>query len=383
MKQLFCVILMTLSLFSCHQENKESIATVYNLDKDLKLEIDSFVIQLDSVSLPEYLSKTAVLEIKDSLWVYAHNHKTSHLDVFYLGDGENQIEHIALSKEGKDAVLDVMALQVLSKDSIFICDGMNYLLINSKGNVFWKKKALFQKRKKVYMLESAFFTKLFYDNRNNRIYGRYMSTGEGYPFPEKELFAYYDLAKDSLVTLPIELPSYVEMNKTTLGRNATLHAFFYVDRICYNFSGMSDLFVYDINKDYIQQKGGKSLLFKEKLTAYEGDLNDSSKKWKHYLENTNYNPLLFNPYTQLYYRISFGNFVGEEDFGDLGHYKKEIILTVFNKELEVLQEYKLPNYQFNFLDYFPVKEGILTFGNNPLNESISYEKIVFYKIKVK
>lgn len=382
MKQInFIIFFIVVLSLSCSREKWEYSETLYNIDEQLELHVDSVVIQLDSLSLPEYLSKTAILENNDSLRVYAYNHKTNNLDIFYLE--EKKIDHIPLNREGENAVLDVLSLQVITEDSIFIYDGVKYLLLNKKGEVFWKRKAIFNNGNKIYTLESSFFTKLFYDYNNNRIYGRYMSTGDGYPFPEKNIFSYYDISKDSLVVLPLEVPSYIDKNKFSLGRNVTLHAFFYKDRICFNFSGISDVFVYNIYTNELFQKGGKSLLLKEHITSYDGDFNDSSKKWKHFLQNTNYNPFLYNSNIHLYYRISFGDFIGEEDFGNLGHFKKRIVLTVFNEKLDIIKEYNLPNFKFNFLDYFPVKEGFITFGNNPLNNTISYENIVFYKISIR
>lgn len=367
---------------SCSQNNWEYSKTTYNTNNKFKLGIDSIEIDLDSISLPEYLSKSAILERNDTITLYVYNGKTENIDIFNLNN--KQVSHIYLNKEGVDRVSEnIMSLQIISYDSIFIYDGINYMLINQKGNVFWKSNATFQKSNKIFNLESAFFTKLFYSSKYNRIYGRYISTGKGYPFPEENMFAYYDIEKDSLVEIPSKIPEYIKNNHSSLGRNSTLHAFFYDDIICYNFSFLSDIFIYNISNKKTSKYGGKSSLMKENIIFYDGNFNDTEKKWRHFLESTNYNPIIYNPYTNLYYRVSFGDFIDDADYTSLGHFQKKIYLTVFNKDLEIIFESKLPNYKFNFLDYFPIKDGILTFGNNPLNNGIDYEKIVFYKIELK
>lgn len=382
MNRTVCIsLLLFFALISCNQENWKYAETKYNINKQLKLKIDSIEIKLDSISLPEYLSKSAILEKNDSIDLYVYNAKIGNIDIFHLNN-TNKIDHISLSREGANAVLDVMSLQVISKDSIFIYDGINYLLLNSNGNIFWKRKGLFEKDNKLHFLESAFFTKLFYSTEQKRIYGRYMSTEKGYPYPEKDLFAYYDLNQDTLVTMPIEAPQYIINNHLKMGRNSTLHAFFYNDKICYNYSGISDIFIYDIKSQKNNTFGGKSNLIKENIIPYNGDSNDGAKKWIHFLETTNYNPIVFNPQTNLYYRLSFNQFIKEKDYSSMGHFNKNIYLTVFNSNFEIIHEDILPNHKFNFLDYFPVKNGILTFGNNPLNQNMDYEKMIFYKIVI-
>lgn len=366
--------------FSCNQDHWKHAETKYNVDNNLKIQIDSIEIALDSISLPEYLSKSAIFENNDSISLYAYNSKTGNIDIFNL-NSKCVSGHINLHNEGENAISEnITSIQIISKDSIFIYDGLKYVLINDEGSIIWTRNGIFTDENKSLFLESAFFTKLFYDKINSRIYGRHMSTGENYPFPEKQIFSYYDIQKDSLIIMPIYLPEYIRLNGVKLGRNSTLHAFFYHDRICYNFSAFADIFIYDIFSNKLHHHGGSSALVNEKSAMYDGDFNDSEKKWKHFIENTNYNPIIFNPYDSLYYRISFSGFVTDPDYSNLGHFKKNIVVSVFNKSLEIIHEEKLPNYKLNFIDYFQTKDGLLVFGNNPLDENINYEKIIFYKI---
>ena len=115
---------------------------------------------------------------------------------------------------------------------------------------------------------------------------------------------------------------------------------------------------------------------------YSGRENDDNAKWMHLLDNPNFDPILYDYYRDIYYRISFGEFISTPDYSNSGHFYKKIVLSVFNNSLQLIYETILPNYKFNFNGYFISSKGLLTFGNNPLNENNDYEKLVLYCISI-
>jgi hypothetical protein len=181
----------------------------------------------------------------------------------------------------------------------------------------------------------------------------------------------------------VEYPEYVRENRKNWGRNTWLSANFCLDRICYNFSSLSDVFVFNLKNKNNYMSGGASKLIDNRVKFYRGKLDDDRYKWIHWLDNPNFNPILYNPYQHVYYRIAFGEFIHSPVYDNSGHYYKKIVLSIFDESLEMIYETVLPNYKFNFNGYYSTSNGLLTFGNNPLNPTIDFEKLVLYYISVK
>jgi hypothetical protein len=381
------IIFFSVSIFSisCSNKHTENLSeTKYAFNENLKLTIDSIVIPLDSISLPEYMSCTSYYENNDSSFLlYAFNPRTRNIDMFDL-QKQTVSGHIHLENEGSNGITDVMTLQVISTDSIFIYDGFNFIFINGKGKVLSRTNGHYEKNGYSAFLNHVPFSLPFYNNTDKKIYGRYVTTREPFSYADKELFASYDTQNDSWeVFSAAEYPSYMKNIRTRLGRNTWLSANFTQDRISYNFSALSDIFVFDLNKRRVSSGGGASKLMGNRVKYYSGNEKNNDAKWRHWLDNPNYNPIIYNPYQNIYYRIAFGEFISTPVYTNGGHFHKKIIISVFDNSLRLIYEQILPNYKFNFNGYYSSSKGLLTFGNNPLNPDIDYEKLVLYCISIK
>ena len=335
--------------------------THYSFDDNLSLSIDSIVIPLDSVSFPEYLSRASYYENDNVSLLYVFNHKTW---------------HIQLNMEGNNGINDIRTLQVISMDSIFIYDSFKFIFIDGSGRVLNKINGTFDHGNYFGMLEANGFTVPRFIPDKNKFFGRYITTRSPYPFPEKELFASYDILTNNWQLLPIIIPEYFSNNWKQLGMNKWLKVAVYNDRITYIFSALSEVFVYLLDDNKNIMSGGASKLIDNSVPFYNG--SSEFAEWMHWLDNPNFDPLIYNPHQKRYYRIAYGKFVGEPSYSQHGHNHKTIILSVFDESLKMIFETKLPNYKFNFFDYFPSKNGILVYGNNSMNANIDYEKLVIY-----
>jgi hypothetical protein len=377
---LFGILLIS---FSCSQYTKNISETEYAFDDTFSLEIDSIIIPLDSVSLPSYMSGSAYYEDDTCSLLFAFNSRTWNLDVFNLNSSKIE-KHIQLIREGKDAITDVLSVQIITPDSLLIHDGYNFIFIDGTGKVLSRISGVSEQRDYLSFLDLTSPTTLPYFNlADNKIYGRYATTRRPYPAIEKELFSTFDVSNKTWQILPVKTPDYYDRIYDKLGRNTVLNTSFHSDRVSYNFAALSDVFVYfpTNNKEIV--RGGSSKLMNNKVWFYNGDKHSDEAKWKHYLENPVFGPIIYNPHQKKYYRIAFGDFIESSSHESTNFYDKKIILSVFDESLRLIFESALPNYKL-FLDqvYFATSRGLFVFGNNPMNPELNYEELVVYMIRL-
>jgi hypothetical protein len=374
---------MLLLSFSCSKYTKNISETKYAVNDSFSLEIDSIIIPLDSISLPSYLSRSAYYENDTCSLLFVFNNKTWNLDVFDLNKSKIK-KHIQLGQEGKDAITDVLSLQIITPDSFFIHDGYNFIFTNGEGEVLNRIYGVSEQNGYLSFLELTSPTTMPYFNiTDNKIYGRYATTRQPYPAIEKELFSVFDFSNNTWQILPVKTPDYYDGIYDKLGRNIILNASFCSNRICYNFAALSDVFVYFPANNRELVSGGSSKLMNDQVEFYNGNKHSDEAKWRHYLENPVFGPILYNPHQKKYYRIAFGDFIESSSHTSNSFYDKRIVLSVFDESLRLLFESALPNYKL-FLDqlYFATSKGLLVFGNNPINPGLNYEEMVVYIIRL-
>jgi hypothetical protein len=373
------LFLFSAIFISCEGYTKSFLDTHYSLDEKLSLKIDSIVIPLDSISLPVYLSRASYYENDTSSFLYVFNNKTWNIDVFNLK--ESRIEgHIHLLMEGNNGVNDVISLQVISMDSILIYDGINYIFLNKYGHVIRRINGIIEKDGFTGTLDANGFTVPRYISPENRIYGRYMTSREPYLYPEKELFAFYDIATEHWEVLSPVIPNYFENNWTYLGMNNRLNINVSNDRISYTFSALPEVFVYFFNENKEMSSGGESRITNNSVYFYNG--HSDLAKLQHWFDNPVFGPLIYNSDQKLYYRQMFGEFIKEPLYSPNGDFLRKTYLSVFDDSLHIIFETELPNYKFNFSDFFMSKKGLLIYGNNPFNPNINDEELVVYCLRV-
>jgi hypothetical protein len=367
---------------SCTQYTRNIAETQYAFNETLSLHIDSIVIPLDSISLPSYFSRSAYYENDTCSLLFAFNSKTWNIDVFNLKKGVIE-KHIPLEKEGKDAIMDILSLQIISPDSFFIHEGYHFIFTNGEGKVLNRIYSVLEQNDYIAFLGLTSPSALPYFNpADNKIYGRYATTRQAYPIPEKELFATYDMTSQVWQILSVKIPDYYDQIWEKLGRNIFFNASFYDDRICYSFTALSDIFVYFMTENKETISGGASQLINNNVRFYDGNKQSDEAKWLHYLNNPVFAPIIYDSCQKKYYRIAFGDMMTSSHSTN-SFYDKKIILSVFDESLRLIFESALPNYTL-FLDpgYFLSSKGLLIFGNNPENPELNDEELVIYCISI-
>jgi hypothetical protein len=113
---------------------------------------------------------------------------------------------------------------------------------------------------------------------------------------------------------------------------------------------------------------------------YKGDCNNEKAKWQHWVDNPIFYSPIYDKYRKLYYRIQLGEF-RDHFYGEPTPYDKKIVLSVFNEKLEMISEFRLDNYKYNFIFFGVTKAGLVVGGNNPKDPSLDYEYLKLFRFK--
>lgn len=379
MKHIYILFfLLIFSLLGC--VNMQKRKTIYSDFQSIFLGVDTIKIPLDSISLPIYYSATDFYFNDASSFVFAFNTKTWSIDIFNLKSKE--ISHVALSREDENAINDVRCLQVLSIDSI-VCFNDNWLhIINNESEILAKIDLEYVANDFAGGFELGQFMRPFYDASKNIVYGRFISSKSPYPYPNgQELFASLNVETGEWTLLPIYLSEYMARNWRKMGQNRHINAWIEPDRISYNFTCLSDVFVYNIKKGVLQSAGGESRLVNNEVAFYSGDTNNENAKWEHWINNPVFYYPVFDKYKNIYYRIQTSE-LKDGFHGKPTPYDKKNILSIFSHKLEMIYEVQLPNYVFNFNIFGVTPQGLYIDGNNPNDQSLDYEFFKIYRIRI-
>ena len=378
--KIFLLFVLCFTLLGC-QDNLKTI-TNYNDSSSVVLEVDSICIQLDSISLYFYPSATFIYSTEENTSMYAFNTKTWAIDVFDL-NRKALFYHIELEREGANGVPYIDNMQVLSSDSIICFADNGFLILNSNGEVLKRETMSYSGSDYIANFDVGAFVQPFYNRNQSSIYGRLITSKDPYPYPEgQQLFAEYNIENQEWHLLPIFLPPYMQEYWQRMGQNRNLNMWISDDRICYNFTCFSDIFVYDILKQENLVAGGESRLINSDVSFYNGNPQNEKARWEHWIENPVFYTPIYDKHKDLYYRIQVGEF-SEQLSEALTPYDKKIVLAVFNSKLELISEYQLENYKYNFLFFGVDKEGLIVGGNNPKDATVDFEFLKLYRLRVR
>lgn len=375
----FLLFAFCLSLFGCQPSLKTK--TKYNDSSTARLVVDTLRIPLDSVSLSAYPSASFLYSAAQSTLMYAFNIKTWTIDVFDLGN-ECLSDHIELEKEGANGVPYIANIQVLSPDSIVCFIDNGFLILDGKGKVIAREAMTYTGPDCVGNFETGQLVQPFYNKQQQKIWGRIVTSKEPYPYPQgQKLFAEYDIVTKTWDFMPVTLPPYMEKYWQQMGQNRQLSMWIDDDRISYNFSCLSDVFTYTISSQKSCMAGGESRMLDNEVSLYTGDQQNEKARREHWISNPVFYPPIYDKYKNIYYRIQVSGL--KDDFhGTPTPYDKKIALAVFNSDLEMISEFRLENYTYNFLFFGVDKEGLIVDGNNPKDPAIDYEYLKLYRLRV-
>ena len=394
------LMIITQVFSGCQQKaNNVSNITIVAASKSnaygkCSITVDTVSIQTDSIGLKFYPVYSVSRE-NDSLLFYGYNKKAHSVDLYSL-TGSRFLKRMSLERAGPNGTRSIEAIYVCHRDSIFVFDGVNILMFNSKCNII-KRWAVNPKnvRLQSFFSQYSIFTGaqpscFFYNRKSNSVLVRCISTANSlYGKHPKKYFempfvANYDLTNNQMTLLPVAFPEeYVEK----------FYGFLEHPYISYNFRSdtaapevvvtypaLPNIYLYDltqnsekiikVSSDYSKSEG-KSLSW--------SDVKNEDKKMKYMYETAQYLGTVSDSSSRYKFRLHFNEMTltNKSDFKENMENRAKI-LTVFDSDFNIVHE-----------ELLTLKEGIPQFSFCRDNELyLSYynktteNSLNFYRIAV-
>ena len=140
MRCLSSISIILLFLFTSCRSDPETRENSYRRGVISSHEFITYSLKIDSATLtPEYYRYYDFFSEGERDFLLAYNYKTHSLDLFNLT--ERVMEgHISLSNDGPNAIIEVLGLDVINRDSIFFADISKFSIVNGSGSIIWSLK---------------------------------------------------------------------------------------------------------------------------------------------------------------------------------------------------------------------------------------------------
>jgi len=330
---------------------------------------------LDSVSA-NYNKLYQAVETSTGTSLYVLNPYINGIDVYDVA-GQIHYKRIILSTTGPLGIKKITGFYVFSADSILVFSdkSLNGLfLINGKPSKRVSDYISFDEPRANFHIASAvpviaYKRKLYIyalPFKRDPAFSRFQDLDYVLDFENKKVdrvfsrLLYEDVQKWGSLSLPTRC---LNPNMGT---------------IVYSYPFLDELLIYNIESKEYGQKKLNSSYFSDATRPLAG----YSDKRKALLENNYYDALVFNSYTQRYYRFSRQYIDALSITGEPNTvYNQPVSIIVADAELNKLEEVKLsPPEQYLIKDFFVTKNGLYISSANNYNEDIHEDSLSFYHV---
>lgn len=292
----------------------------------------------------------------DSLFLYnSFNHSLDLVDL----KSDSVVNRIKFELNGPNAVNDIRAFYFHNRDSIFLSEeNFSVALVNSKGelkNRYTDFLTSFptEEKEKLYSNSPSlgFASQILYEPSQKEILLYFMPFNQ----PEKKrIFASYSLESGESRSLPIYYPEIYQGRKLDLSKLFLTAATMDSDGFAYIFSGSPIVYHYNYSENKVTSAEANPPWKKNVADHIPFGEMSTEEKQAFMAENPFYYKIYFDPYRNLYYRLSSPPRPNsnEDDFHYVNYNK--ILVSVLDKDLRHISDFFLPkenlyNVGFSFI----------------------------------
>ncbi|MDO4704490.1 DUF4221 family protein [Tannerella sp.] len=338
----FCLILAGLWMILACSHEKKVIERKKSPETIIGMERDTLSIDLDDTSLPHYHTQTA-FSLNTNDYLIGYNDQTHALNVF---DFTNKVVHnISIYREGKQAVAgEINGLYATSPDSIWILADKTVYLLDTTGMIHEKHELTVDEGE--YIINTSNYSnasiQLYIDTHNQSLYYVTLKMGDESIFYINE--ADLRQGKHKKIVLPY---TGAEQGVGHLyGWMQHPNVTFHFPLVIYNFPFNSNVYTFDLHTGTAKSYGADSRYTRN--TASETHSATMEDWYRHLIENVHFYEVNYDPYRKCYYRLH----VSGVDFTagmpiDKQLFNKQLFLTVFDWDLNVIEEFLLSNDTYN------------------------------------
>lgn len=358
-------------LFSCNNDN-----TLVNNKKSSRniteLDILSNSIELTEDYLNNYYTQTAFSN-NGIDYMIAYNHKTHRIDLFNLTTKEKRT--IQLHAEGQSAIPQrVDALYANTPNTMWIYAMGSVYLLNNEGEI--DKKYNLPVDEGEHIINNANYSnatiKLDYDAESNTL--RYVTIN----MSDKSYFFINEFNLGTETVKKTELP-YTEAEQgigEKFGWMQHPNVTYRNNKVIYNFPFNSNVYTLNLETQEMNSFGGKSKFTKNSTS--ETDLASMDNWFRHTVENVHFYEVNYDAHKNCYYRLhSEGvDFNSNVEMGELLK-NKRLYLTVFDGELNVINEFQLAKDKYPLSGGDVIESGLFLINDSSEKEAEQYELLEY------
>jgi hypothetical protein len=308
-----------------------------------------------------------------------YNYLRHTLDFFDLD--EQIVERSqSLASDGPNALGQIQSLYWHNEDSIFMYERGKLHIVTSKGEKV-DSIDLYEVYGNLDLGEPVcnFYFKLNYVKEIKEVlFFMVKPTLESKGKSNLSLITSLAVENKEVKLLPIKHTEHFENLNGHVGFIAYLgFSGFLNEKMIYNFQYESPLYAYSPIGDVIDQSSiHEEKKINELLTQEDSEVFD-----RHAIENPHFLSPVPDPWKNLIYRFTWGAPV--PNLGENGFTEKSSSISVFDSELNLIQEFSLPSYTYQINNWFVNENGLYLNVAHPKNETVSEDFLVFDLFKFK
>lgn len=365
---IFCILFSL--VISCTNKDNELSTNKYG--SFISLDKKEINIHIDENTLCSYQTISTIREKNNKEHIFAYNSPMHSIDIFNLSD--KKISHIKLELEGTNGILkNVSGIYVHKQDSIWLYSQGFIYLIDSCGKVNKTVKLPFP-TEGFPLVETNFSmstSKLFFHPIRESIF--YLTVT---PTEESANYLVYEyfIKIDTFKTYPLKGGILEKKAGRNFGWLQFPNVTYSKNDILYNFPINSNIYKINLETGKEYSFGGRSK-YTSNVTSELCMPYTFQDADKHLIENVHFFEIQYEPQKDIYYRLHLDkvNFTTETK-SNLLYNSKDMYLTIFNKNFEIIYENKLDSKTYNYLNSWGILNNRLFITkDNLLNDNKNFD----------
>lgn len=375
--QFLCVVFL-LGIWACSTKTNDKTVPI------ITFTIDSLNVKIDTNALNSYYVFSVQ---KNTSHFIGYNNLKHSLDLFDL-EKKKYLRSIVLAKEGPNQISEIRGIDFISSDSIFVSDqNFSLKIVGANGQVKSTFNLLNSMTGNPRFIGEPIvnqYVRLQYLPKRKSII--FFSAQQSKDLLKQSIFAEFNLQTGKLKPLPIYFSEYYQKNEGKFGFMSYANCTPLNDSlIIYNFLYEKDIYTLNLLSNTIRkyQEPNSSFIIGKALTVGTPNEENLEKLQIHAIENPHYFQVLVDDEKELFYRFSWEGIPYEANDKTFKPFMdKNIVLSVFDKNLNLIGETKLKANTYMVFSWFVTKEGIYIGNTHPKNNDIRENILSFHLLKI-